>query len=61
MMSAQFPDEQSESGEFERQEDAFREWISLMDRHRIPRKRIATIFMFRSRVLGPVAHSSSAN
>ena len=27
-MSAQFPHEQSESGEFERQEDAFREWIS---------------------------------
>jgi putative glutathione S-transferase len=25
---AQFPSEQSESGEFERQEDAFREWIS---------------------------------
>ncbi len=27
-MNAQFPSEQSESGEFERQEDAFREWIS---------------------------------
>jgi glutathionyl-hydroquinone reductase len=27
-MKAQFPTEQSESGEFERQEDAFREWIS---------------------------------
>ena len=27
-MSAQFPEEQSESGEFKRQEDAFREWIS---------------------------------
>src|SRR5256714_6520948 len=27
-MSAQFPSEQSESGEFQRQEDAFREWIS---------------------------------
>ena len=27
-MMAQFPKEQSESGEFERQEDAFREWIS---------------------------------
>jgi putative glutathione S-transferase len=27
-MIAQFPEEQSESGEFERQEDAFREWIS---------------------------------
>jgi putative glutathione S-transferase len=27
-MAAQFPSEQSESGEFERQEDAFREWIS---------------------------------
>ena len=27
-MSAQFPREQSDSGEFERQEDAFREWIS---------------------------------
>ena len=25
---AQFPDEQSEEGEFQRQEDAFREWIS---------------------------------
>src|SRR5882762_1715753 len=25
---AQFPKEQSDSGEFERQEDAFREWIS---------------------------------
>jgi putative glutathione S-transferase len=27
-MKAQFPAEQSESGEFKRQEDAFREWIS---------------------------------
>src|SRR5436853_7539394 len=26
-MTAQFPTEQSESGEFKRQEDAFREWI----------------------------------
>src|SRR5437867_146809 len=27
-MNAQFPAEQTESGEFQRQEDAFREWIS---------------------------------
>ena len=27
-MKAQFPDEQTKSGEFKRQEDAFREWIS---------------------------------
>lgn len=27
-MATQFPDEQSESGEFERQEDAFRQWVS---------------------------------
>src|SRR4029450_13697251 len=27
-MKAQFPTEQSESGEFHRQEDAFRQWIS---------------------------------
>jgi glutathionyl-hydroquinone reductase len=27
-MNAQFPTEQSDSGEFQRQEDAFREWIS---------------------------------
>ena len=27
-MKAQFPKEQTESGEFQRQEDAFREWIS---------------------------------
>src|SRR6266571_8796511 len=27
-MKAQFPIEQTESGEFQRQEDAFREWIS---------------------------------
>src|SRR5580704_6826231 len=27
-MKAQFPDEQTKSGEFQRQEDAFREWIS---------------------------------
>jgi putative glutathione S-transferase len=27
-VNAQFPSEQSESGEFQRQEDAFREWIS---------------------------------
>jgi glutathionyl-hydroquinone reductase len=27
-MGAQFPSEQSDSGEFQRQEDAFREWIS---------------------------------
>src|SRR5256884_10009520 len=27
-MKAQFPTEQSESGEFQRQEDAFRDWIS---------------------------------
>src|SRR5205823_5531040 len=27
-MAAQFPDEQSEAGEFERQEDSFREWVS---------------------------------
>jgi putative glutathione S-transferase len=26
-MPAQFPDEESESGEFERQEDAFRDWV----------------------------------
>jgi putative glutathione S-transferase len=28
MSKAQFPNEQSDSGEFERQEDAFRDWIS---------------------------------
>src|SRR2546422_805349 len=28
-MKPQFPTEQSESGEFQRQEDAFREWISI--------------------------------
>lgn len=27
-MSAQFPDEQNDEGEFERQEDAFRDWVS---------------------------------
>ncbi|HSI11706.1 MAG TPA: glutathione S-transferase family protein [Chthoniobacter sp.] len=27
-MSAQFPDEQNDEGEFERQEDAFRDWLS---------------------------------
>src|SRR5437660_11937221 len=27
-MKAQFPSEQSESGEFHRQEDAFREWVT---------------------------------
>src|SRR5215510_13554607 len=27
-MEAQFPDEETKSGEFKRQEDAFREWIS---------------------------------
>jgi len=27
-MKAQFPDEQTDSGEFQRQKDAFREWIS---------------------------------
>src|SRR5262245_65221983 len=27
-MKAQFPDEESKSGEFKRQEDAFREWVS---------------------------------
>jgi putative glutathione S-transferase len=27
-MSAQFPDEQSEDGDFQRQEDAFRDWVS---------------------------------
>jgi putative glutathione S-transferase len=27
-MKAQFPDEQTQSGEFQRQEDAFRDWIS---------------------------------
>jgi putative glutathione S-transferase len=27
-MSAQFPEEQSDDGEFERQEDAFRDWVS---------------------------------
>ena len=27
-MRAQFPDEETESGEFKRQEDAFREWVS---------------------------------
>jgi putative glutathione S-transferase len=27
-LKAQFPEEQSESGEFERQEDAFRDWVS---------------------------------
>jgi putative glutathione S-transferase len=27
-MNAQFPEEQSDTGEFQRQEDAFREWIS---------------------------------
>ena len=28
MASAQFPDEQSDSGEFQRQEDAFRDWVT---------------------------------
>jgi putative glutathione S-transferase len=30
-MSAQFPDEQNDEGEFERQEDAFRDWVSNDD------------------------------
>src|SRR4030095_12220754 len=28
-MTAQFPDEQTKSGEFRRQQDAFREWVSI--------------------------------
>src|SRR5213080_4979331 len=28
-MKAQFPTEQAESGEFQRQEDVFREWITI--------------------------------
>ena len=27
-MAAQFPDEQTDEGDFERQEDAFRNWVS---------------------------------
>ncbi len=30
-MKAQFPDEETKSGEFKRQEDAFREWVSNDD------------------------------
>ena len=29
MPTAQFPEEQSDDGEFERQEDAFRDWVSV--------------------------------
>jgi putative glutathione S-transferase len=36
MVNAQFPDEQTESGEFERQEDAFRDWISQDGSARYP-------------------------
>jgi putative glutathione S-transferase len=28
MATAQFPEEQTEDGEFQRQEDAFRDWVS---------------------------------
>lgn len=35
-MKAQFPDEQSEEGEFERQEDSFRDWVSMDGSTRYP-------------------------
>jgi len=36
MASAQFPDEQGETGEFERQDDAFREWVTRDGSSRFP-------------------------
>ena len=36
--TAQFPDEQAEDGEFQRQEDAFRVWVSADGSSRIPRR-----------------------
>ncbi len=36
MATAQFPDEQSDDGQFERQEDAFREWVSNDGSSRFP-------------------------
>ncbi len=35
-MNAQFPDEQSVEGEFQRQEDAFRDWVSNDGSTRFP-------------------------
>ena len=36
MANAQFPSEQSDTGEFERQEDAFREWVSSESTAKFP-------------------------
>ena len=36
MVSAQFPEEQSEIGEFHRQEDAFRDWVTADESSRFP-------------------------
>jgi glutathionyl-hydroquinone reductase len=36
MASAQFPDEQSDTGEFERQDDAFRDWVTSDGSSRYP-------------------------
>ena len=52
---SQFPDEQSTSGEFKRQEDAFRDWVKPMARLPINPSRGATTSMSRWRVRGPIA------
>jgi glutathionyl-hydroquinone reductase len=51
--TAQFPKEQSETGAFERQEDAFREWVSddSSTPHPVTANRYHLLFRWRARGL----------
>ena len=61
-VKAQFPDEQAADGSFERQEDAFRDWVSADGSSGYPRRKPAAITSTsRLPVRGRAARSSFAS
>ena len=60
-MKAQFPDEQTKSGEFRRQQMRFANGYLMTDLPPTPLRQIGIIFMSRWPVRGLVAQSFSGN
>ena len=57
---AQFPDEQSKSGEFKRQEDAFRDWVKARRLHALPARARPLSSLRLARVSLGASHDHSA-
>ena len=57
MTQGQFPNEQTIDGQYDRQEDAFRDWVTDDGNSRYPEKKDAIICMSHGPALGHIARS----